>query len=122
MRPSLPFLAVLLAASLGLGAALCAQNPPGSKLLIAFASYRDRPRHPNIFFYEHDGVASGKIVGSINTPRSGASADAHPSLTPDGRFCAFGFEREDQSGRVWLWDVKGQKQVDLPALNDSPNG
>ena len=39
------------------------QPPAPTKLLIAFASYRDRPKHPNIFFYEHDGVAKGKIVG-----------------------------------------------------------
>ena len=55
-----------------------------SKLLIAFASYRDRPKHPNIFFYEHDGVAKGQIVGKVGTPRNIASAEGHPSLDSDG--------------------------------------
>jgi dipeptidyl aminopeptidase/acylaminoacyl peptidase len=91
------------------------------KLLIAFASYRERPRHPNIFLYEHDGVANGKIVGSVTTPRGVDSADVHPSLSQDGRFCAFTFEQENNRGRVHFWDLKEQKLVDLLKLNDSPN-
>ena len=58
-----------------------AQKPASPKLLIAFASYRDRPKHSNIFFYEHDGVATGKILGSAGTPRNMASV---PSVT--GRY------------------------------------
>ncbi len=98
-----------------------AGEPASVKVLIAFSSYRERPKHPNVFFYEHDGKASGKIVGSVGTPRAVASADAHPSLTPDGRLCAFTFELENQTGRIWCWDVKENKQVNLPAINDSPN-
>jgi Tol biopolymer transport system component len=91
------------------------------RLLIAFASYRERPKHPNIFFYEHDGVSQGKIAGSVGTPRATASAEAHPSLSHDGRYCAFTFEVENQTGRIAMWDLKEQKLVDLAALNDSPN-
>src|SRR5262245_8100486 len=43
---------------------IAAQEVKG-KLLISFASYRERPKYPHIFFYEHDGVASGKITGSV---------------------------------------------------------
>lgn len=93
----------------------------GTKLLIALASYRERPKHPNIFLYEHDGVSSGKIVGSITTPRGVASAEAHPSLTHDGRFCAFTFELENNTGRIHFWDVKEQKLIELPFVNNSPN-
>ena len=58
---------------LGLSAFICvnlwpfslAAEPPPGKLLIAFASYRDRPNHSNVYFYEHDGIASGKIVGTV---------------------------------------------------------
>jgi Tol biopolymer transport system component len=97
--------------------------PPSTagKLLIAFASYRERPKHSNIFFYEHDGIASGKIVGSVGTPRGVASAEAHPSLSHDGRYCAFTFEMENQTGRINCWDRKEKKLVDLPKINDSPN-
>jgi len=98
-----------------------ATRPAGVKLLIAFSSYRERPRHPNIFLYEHDGEANGKIVGSVATPRQRASADIHPSLSQDGRLCAFTLELENQRGRLTLWDLKDQKSIDLPTLNDSPN-
>src|SRR5262245_1116367 len=100
---------------------LPAQNPPRTKLLIAFGSYRDRPKHPNIFFYEHDGSASGQMAGKVNTPRNVASAEGHPSLSQDGRFCAFTYELENNTGRIHFWDRKEQKLVEHPTLNNSPN-
>jgi Tol biopolymer transport system component len=96
-------------------------SAPASKLLIAFASYRDRPKHPNIFFYEHDGIGQGKIVGKVGTPRNVASAEGHPSLSHDGRFCAFTFELENNTGQVYFWDRQEQKLVEHPTLNNSPN-
>jgi Tol biopolymer transport system component len=102
-------------------AILPAQERPSGKLLIAFASYRERPKHPNIFFYEHDGVAQGKIVGSVATPRSVASADSHPTLSHDGKSCAFTFELENNTGRIHFWDLKEQKLIELPTINTSPN-
>src|SRR6516165_6348385 len=120
MRPSLPFLVVLLAVSLGLAGTLPAQKPPGSKLLIAFASYRDRPKHPNIFFYAHDAIASGKILGKLGTP-TGATAEGHPSLSHDGRYCAFTFELENNTGQIYFWDRKENKLIEHPVLNSSPN-
>ena len=116
-RALIVFATLLLTA----GALLPAQEQPKTKLLIAFASYRERPKHPNIFFYEHDGVASGKIVGSVTTTRAMASADSHPSLTHDGRFCAYTFELENNTSRIYFWDRKEQKLVDLPNINASPN-
>ena len=50
---------------------------PKHTLLIAFASFRDRPKQPTIYFYEHDGVGDGKIVGSIDT--TNLRSDSHPS-------------------------------------------
>src|SRR5690349_7762545 len=79
-------------------------KPAGGKLLLAFSSYKERPRHPNIFFYEHDGVAMGKIVGSVATPRAMASADAHPSLSHDGSLCAYTYELENNTARINFWD------------------
>src|SRR5262245_65984614 len=111
-----------LAVALVVTAALLpAQEPPPVKLLIAFGSYRERPKHPNIFYYEHDGQASGKIVGSIGPIKPSADAAGHPSLSHDGRYCAFTFEVENNTGRVNFWDLKEQKLVELPVINDSPN-
>lgn len=99
---------------------LPAQKAPSGKILIAFASYKDRPKYSNIFFYEHDGIATGKIIGSVGTPRS-ADASGHPTLSQDGQFCAFTFEIENKTSRIYFWNVKEQKLVDLPTINDAPN-
>jgi Tol biopolymer transport system component len=112
---------VMVLALAGTAVCLPAQEQPGVKVLIAFGSYRERPKHPNIFLYEHDGIATGKIIGSVNTPRGQATAEGHPSLSHDGRFCGFTFEMENNVGRIYFWDLKEQKQVDLPTINDSQN-
>ncbi len=96
------------------------QAPPPHKLLIAFSSYRDRPRHPQIYFYEHDGIGQGKVVGSIPTVNN--RSDYHPALSLDGRYCAFASELENQTSRIFLWDNQDKRLVDLPNVNDSPNG
>jgi Tol biopolymer transport system component len=98
-----------------------APAPAPAKLLLAFTSYRERAKHSNVFFYEHDGVSQGKVVGSITTPRGVASTDSHPSLSHDGRFCAFTYELENNAGRIHYWDRKEQKLVELPEINSSPN-
>jgi Tol biopolymer transport system component len=99
---------------------LPAQQPEPTKVLIAFSSYRERPKHPLIYFYEHDGVANGKIVGSVGTPRS-ADASGRPVLSQDGRYCVFTFEVENKTSKILCWDRKEQKLVELPTINDSPN-
>lgn len=116
MKRFLPCLAAILV----FAAALPAEKPPAAKLLIAFGSYRDRPKHPNVFFYEHDGISSGKIVGKVGTP-TGATAEGHPSLSHDGRFCAFTFEVENNTGQIYYWDRKEHKLIEHPGLNNSPN-
>jgi Tol biopolymer transport system component len=97
-----------------------AEQPQPAKVLIAFASYRDRPKHPNIFFYEHDGIGNGKILGKAGT-QTGATAEGHPSLSHDGRYCGFTFELENNTGQIYFWDRKDQKLVEHPAMNNSPN-
>jgi Tol biopolymer transport system component len=116
-------LLVCLVAGLTCAAAatLPAEEPPAPKLLIAFSSYRERPKHPNTFFYEHDGAGAGKVVGSVATPRPTASAEGHPALSHDGRWCAFTYEVENMTGRVSFWDRKESKLVELPAINETPN-
>jgi Tol biopolymer transport system component len=94
-------------------------EPAGPRLLLAISSYRDRVRHPKVYFYEHDGWAGGKIVGSIESPDK--RSDYWPSLSHEGRFCAFASEAEGQTGRIFCWDLRDRKLIDLPKLNDSPN-
>ncbi len=114
---------LLVSASAPPAAAPPAADPPakpaGPKLLIAFSSFRERKLHPKVYFYEHDGVASGKLAGSIDAVNQ--RSDYRPSLSADGRFCAFASELENQTGRVQLWDRQEKKLADLPELNDSPN-
>jgi Tol biopolymer transport system component len=93
-----------------------AQSP---QLLIAFSSYRERPQHPQIYFYEHDGLATGKIAGNI--PTAGKRSDNRASLSVDGRICAFAAEVENETSRIFVWDRTDQKLLETPTLNDSPN-
>ena len=99
--------------------ALAQDSPSSGRLLIAYGSYKDRGKYPTITFYEHDGLADGKIVGTI--PPVDLRSDSHPSLSHDGRFCAFTSELENQTSRILLWDLKAKQLIDLPVVNDSPN-
>src|SRR5262245_14365229 len=91
-----------------------AQQPAG-KILRAFASTRERraPPYPKIYFYEHDGVASGKLLGSVESVTGGTNktrADMHPSLSQDGRFCAFSAQFGVLDGaRIVMWDRTAHK-------------
>ncbi|MBX9580427.1 MAG: hypothetical protein K2X87_08975 [Gemmataceae bacterium] len=99
---------------------LPAADPPPGKLLIAFASFRERKLHPKVYFYEHDGIAAGKLVGSVDAVNQ--RSDYHPTLTADGKLCAFAAETENQTGKVLLWDRAEKKLLDPPKLNDTPHG
>src|SRR5262245_6905422 len=90
------------------------------ELLIAFSSFRERRLHPKVYFYEHDGVSKGKIVGSIDAINQ--RSDYRPWLSHDGRYCVFASELENQTGRISFWDRKEKKLIDLPKINDTPNG
>jgi Tol biopolymer transport system component len=98
------------------GATASAAEP---KLLIAFSSYRERPKHPQIYFYQHDGISEGKIVDSI--PTVNLRSDSHASLSRDGRYCAYASEMENETSRIALWDRQEKKLVDLPGINETPN-
>ena len=97
-----------------------AAEPPAAprKLLLAFVSMRERPYFGTIFFYEHDGVAQGRIVGSV--PPSIDTGDYHPSLTADGAICAHASRTgEGNSWQIHLWDLKAKKRLELPIVNDA---
>jgi Tol biopolymer transport system component len=89
------------------------------KVLVAFSSFRERRLHPKVYFYEHDGVSAGKVVGAIAPVNQ--RSDSRPWPSGDGRLCAFASELENQTGRISLWDRHQSKLIDLPKLNDSPN-
>lgn len=105
-----------------------AEQPGAAKLLIAFASTRERraPPYPMVYFYEHDGVASGKLLGSIPSITKGENSvrsDSHPSLSADGRYCAFAAQLGIQDGgRIEVWDRQEKKLLaSPPGLNDLPS-
>src|SRR5262245_16278290 len=62
-------------------------GPSRPRLLIAFASLRERPAFSSLFLYRHDGVGAGEIAGSI--PPLAERADSHPALTSDGTVCLY---------------------------------
>lgn len=96
------------------------------KLLIAFASVRERrdPPYPKIYFYEHDGVKDGKIVGHIDSPGMGVNktrADMHPTLSRDGRYCAFSAQFGVTDGaRIDIYDRQEKKLLALPEIHGLP--
>ncbi|HEX4606571.1 MAG TPA: hypothetical protein VH092_00040 [Urbifossiella sp.] len=115
-------LVLAAAAGLALVPASPARQPAAgkAKLLLAFASFHERKLHPKVYFYEHDGVAAGQVVGSIDPVNQ--RSDYRPGLTADGAVCAFAAEKENETGRIHLWERAGKKLLDPPKLNDTPNG
>jgi len=115
---------VVVAATLGGAAAQPAPESGAPKLLLAFASVRERraPPYPKIYFYEHDGVGQGQLLGSIDSIEKGVNntrSDMHPSLSRDGRFCAFSAQLGiTDGGRVEIWD-RVEKKLVASDLNDS---
>ncbi|MBI2804248.1 MAG: PD40 domain-containing protein [Planctomycetes bacterium] len=99
------------------------QDAKPTKLVIAFASTRERwdPPYPKIHFYEHDGVSKGKLLESIDTISKGVNksrADMHPALSADGRYCAFASQLGvANGGQTEIWDRKEKKLLPLPGVH-----
>ena len=116
----------LVVAVIGLNLLIAQPAPPPVKLLITFASVRERrdPPYPKIYFYEHDGVANGKIVGAIDSPGAGVNktrSDMHPTLSRDGRYCAFSAQFGITDGaRIDIWDRQEKKLLALPVIHGLP--
>jgi len=91
-----------------------AANP--ARLILAFASHRERPAFANIYFYRHDGVESGKIVGTV--PALAERADSHPSLAAGGTICAYASKQVGGfTPLVNLWHVGESRSLSGPAFN-----
>lgn len=95
------------------------EAPVAPKLLIAWSAYSPRPKHPTIYFYHHDGVEKGKTIGSIKV--EGKRSDYRPSLTHDGKLCAFASEEENETSRIFLWDLAAKQLTELANINASKN-
>lgn len=126
MRTVLASLALLLTGTT-FAAPPPAPRATGKKLLIAFASLRNRraPPYPQVFFYEHDGVGKGKLLGTIDTITRGTNftrSDSHPSLSGNGRYCAFAAQfGVTDGGGIEVWDRVDKKLLTLPSINPSKN-
>src|SRR5438309_1943917 len=59
------WLAFALALAVCPGGRSTSPPPTTAKLLLAFASYRDRPAFTNIYFYEHDGIGQGRLLDAL---------------------------------------------------------
>lgn len=116
---SLTLLFLTAGAAMNCSAANADDKMFSPKLRIAFSSYRRTPRQPKIYFYDHDGVSKGKIVGTIETANK--ESDSHVSLANGGRLCAFAHELENNVSQVFLWSRDTKQYLDLPNLNISPN-
>jgi Tol biopolymer transport system component len=110
-------LVVLLVVVLGSAGTVQSPSPSPAKLLLAFASYRDRPAFTTLYFYEHDGVSQGRLLDPI--PTAFERADYHPSLTADGAVCAYAAKQVGGfPGYIQRWDVRGRKPLEQPAFNE----
>ncbi len=91
-----------------------ADDPPAPqrpKIRIAFASLRDRIRHPQVYLYEHDGQSTGKLLPGI--PAVDKRSDHHPQLTRDAQQCVFCMEVEGQPSQLAAWDLVAGKAIEL---------
>ncbi len=89
---------------------------PQRRLVIAFASHRERPAFANIYFYRHDAVGNGELAGTI--PASFERADSHPSLTSDGALCAYASKQVGGfTPLVNLWNFHHSDSPAAPGFN-----
>lgn len=98
-----------------------ANSPSNSpvRLRLAFTSNRDQYLYPRIVIYDHDGHAHGKVAQVLSSAEK--RLDHQPSLSGDGRLCAFGWEAEAGVGQVRLWDLQQNQEVALGEVNADAN-
>jgi Tol biopolymer transport system component len=90
--------------------ALPGQSQAPRPVRIAFASYREHVGHPHLYYYHHDGIATGAMIGDM--PRPTDRSDFDPFLTADGRLCAFNCEEVGKASRLGLWNVDERRVVE----------
>jgi hypothetical protein len=93
--------------------------PHPRRLVIAFASLRERPAFSSLFLYRHDGASQGALAGSI--PVLHERADSHPALTADGTICVYASKQVGGfTPLINLWNVHEKRALPGPALNNEP--
>jgi hypothetical protein len=92
---------------------------PAPRLLLAVATYGQRPQHPQLIFYGHDGVSAGTKLGEV--PAVAKRSDHHPVWTTDGRVCWFASEAEGEAGVIRAYDRVDRKLLETPQLNETPH-
>ncbi len=89
------------------------------RLVIAFASLRERPAFSSLFLYRHDGIGKGEPAGVI--PPLNERADSHPTLTADGTVCAYASKQTGGfTPLINFWHVREQRPLPGPAFNSEP--
>jgi hypothetical protein len=93
-------------------------GPPRQRLVIAFASLRERPAFSNLYFYRHDGIDRGELNGSV--PAQFERADSHPTLTADATLCAYASKQVGGfAPLVNLWSRRENRLLPAPRINAS---
>jgi Tol biopolymer transport system component len=122
LRSQLPGLAAVILMVGGASGALA--DEPGApraprRLMIAFASLRDRPAFSSLLLYRHDGLGKGEPAGTI--PPLNERADSHPALTADGTVCAYASKQTGGfTPLINFWHVREQRLLPGPAFNNEP--
>jgi Tol biopolymer transport system component len=110
---------LLLLICCGLALPLRADDAKRPALRIAFTSLRERPLYTVVYFYEHDGAKTGKIVGQVATQDS--RSDHHPALSSNGEVCLIAAEVVAKVSTILRWNAGTNKTVPLPQLGKTPN-
>lgn len=92
-----------------------AEESPRPTITIAFTSFRDDNRYPNIFRYVLSPAGEGKLLGKL--PPVTKRSDHHPSLGRDGKTGVIAGEVVGAVNQILLWDVPSNKTIPLPSLN-----
>jgi hypothetical protein len=113
--------AALLFAGIAAGTLAGEPQKPAApqRLIIAFASLRDRPAFSSLFLYRHDGIGKGELTGSI--PPLNERADSHPALGADGVVCAYASKQTGGfTPLINFWHVRETRPLPGPAFNGEP--
>ena len=89
------------------------------RLVIAFASLRERPAFSSLYIYRHDGLANGELIQAI--PFQNERADSHPALTGDGTLCAYASKQTGGfTPLINFWSVREKRVLPGAAFNNEP--
>ena len=96
-----------------------AAEPEAAGFRIAFTSLRERPLYTVVYFYDHDGEKTGKIVGGVAEVDS--RSDHHPALSSDGKRAVFAGEVVAKVSTIYQWDGEAKQSTTFPEITKTPN-